>query len=237
MSSSETTHPSLVAQCSQWPPHPPLSKFASSPPSLSPTSSATEKHLPFELKLVDLPTSQTGTFLPFLSSNLHLQKVFLKINPDGKVPLVNLDDKWIADSDIITQILEDKYPESPLTTPPDKASVGSKIFSTFIGFLKSKDPKDGTEQALINELSTFNDYLKLNGPFVNGDQVSSIDLSLAPKLYHMEIALGHYKSWSVPDSLPFLKSYIKSIFSRDSFTKTSALKEDVIAGWRPKVLG
>lgn len=47
------------------------------------------------------------------------------------------------------------------------------------------------------------------GPFVNGDQVSSIDLSLAPKLYHMEIALGHYKSWSVPDSLPFLKSYIK----------------------------
>lgn len=48
---------------------------------------------------------------------------FLKINPDGKVPVVNLDDKWIADSDIITQILEDKYPEPPLTTPPDKASV------------------------------------------------------------------------------------------------------------------
>ncbi|KAL6225787.1 hypothetical protein ACLB2K_004636 [Fragaria x ananassa] len=181
-----------------------------------------EKHLPYELKLVDLANKPDW---------------FLKINPDGKVPVVNLDDKWIADSDIITQILEDKYPELPLTTPPDKASVGSKIFSTFIGFLKSKDPKDGTEQALINELSTFNDYLKLNGPFVNGDQVSSVDLSLAPKLYHMEIALGHYKSWSVPDSLPFLKSYIKSIFSRDSFTKTSALKEDVIAGWRPKVLG
>lgn len=36
-----------------------------------------EKHLPFELKLVDLPTSQTGTFLPFLSSNLHLQIVFI----------------------------------------------------------------------------------------------------------------------------------------------------------------
>ena len=39
---------------------------------------------------------------------------------------------------------------------------GSKIFSTFIGFLKSKDPNDGTEQALLNELSSFNDYLKEN---------------------------------------------------------------------------
>ena len=39
---------------------------------------------------------------------------------------------------------------------------GSKIFSTFIGLLKSKDPKDGTEQVLLDELSTFNDYLKEN---------------------------------------------------------------------------
>lgn len=39
---------------------------------------------------------------------------------------------------------------------------GSKIFSTFIGFLKSKDPNDGTEEALLNELTAFNDYLKEN---------------------------------------------------------------------------
>ncbi|XP_050374522.1 glutathione S-transferase DHAR3, chloroplastic [Argentina anserina] len=182
-----------------------------------------EKHVPYELKLADLA---------------HKPDWLLKINPEGKVPVVKLDDKWIADSDVITQILEDKYPEPPLTTPPDKASVyWAKIFSTFIGFLKSKDLNDGTEQALINQLSTFNDYLKINGPFVNGDQVCSVDLSLAPKMHHMEIALGHFKSWSVADSLPYVKSYIKSIFSRDSFTKTSALKEDIIAGWRPKVLG
>jgi hypothetical protein len=39
---------------------------------------------------------------------------------------------------------------------------GSKIFSTFIGFLKSKDPGDGTEQALLDELSAFNDHIKEN---------------------------------------------------------------------------
>lgn len=39
---------------------------------------------------------------------------------------------------------------------------GSKIFSTFIGFLKSQDPTDGTEQALLDELTSFNEYLKEN---------------------------------------------------------------------------
>lgn len=39
---------------------------------------------------------------------------------------------------------------------------GSKIFPAFVGFLKSKDPADGTEHALLSELSVFNDYLKEN---------------------------------------------------------------------------
>jgi hypothetical protein len=49
----------------------------------------------------------------------------------------------------------------------------------------------------------------LEGSFVNGKEVSAVDLSLAPKLHHLEIALGHYKNWSVPDSLPHAKSYMK----------------------------
>ena len=49
----------------------------------------------------------------------------------------------------------------------------------------------------------------LKGPFVNGKEVSAADLSLGPKLYHLEIALRHYKNWSVPDSFPYLTSYMK----------------------------
>ncbi|KAI9100285.1 hypothetical protein K1719_024503 [Acacia pycnantha] len=181
-----------------------------------------EKHVPYDMKLVDLQ---------------HKPEWFLKINPEGKVPVINLDEKWVSDSDVITQALEEKFPSPPLGTPPEKASVGSKIFSTFIGFLKSKDPNDGTEQALLSELGSLNEYLKENGPFINGKDISAVDLSLGPKLYHMEIALGHYKKWMVPDSLPSVKSYMKAIFSRDSFIKTRAQPQDVIEGWRPKVEG
>ncbi|XP_038719282.1 glutathione S-transferase DHAR3, chloroplastic-like isoform X2 [Tripterygium wilfordii] len=106
-----------------------------------------EKHVPYDMKLIDLANKPEW---------------FLQISPEGKVPVARLDEKWIPDSDVITQSLEEKFPEPPLRTPPEKASVGSKIFSTFIGFLKSKDPNDGTEQALLNELSFFNNHIKEN---------------------------------------------------------------------------
>lgn len=156
---------------------------------------------------------------------------FTKMNPEGKVPVMKFDEKWVPDSDVIAKSLEERYPDPPLATLPEKSSVGSKVFPAFVGFLKSKDPSDGKEQELLNELSSFNDNLKENGPLINGEKISAADLSLGPKLYHMEIALGHYKNWSVPDSLPYVKSYMKNIFSRDSFQKTIASYEDVVAGW------
>ncbi|KAG6539076.1 hypothetical protein ZIOFF_004229 [Zingiber officinale] len=194
-----------------------------------------EKHLPYDIKLVDFAKKPDW---------------FLQVSPEGKVPVIKLDDKWVADSDIIAKSLEEKYPVPSLETPPEKASA--------------KDPTDGTEQALLDELTSFNEYLKENidisyiqsrflkfafmidaielqlhgfglGPFVNGDNISAADLSLGPKLFHMEIALGHYKNWSVPESLNYVTTYMKLIFSKDSFVKTRALPEDVIAGWRPKV--
>ncbi|KAI4367044.1 hypothetical protein MLD38_022827 [Melastoma candidum] len=119
---------------------------------------------------------------------------------------------------------------------PDGFSRVEDIFDIY-WLPKEQDPSDGTEQALLAELSSFNDHIKENGPFINGKEISAADLSLGPKLYLLEIALGHYKNWSVPDSLPYVKSYMQDVFSRDSFVKTRALKEDVVEGWRPKVMG
>ena len=49
---------------------------------------------------------------------------FLKISPEGKVPVFNSGDgNWIADSDVITQVIEEKFPTPSLVTPPEYASV------------------------------------------------------------------------------------------------------------------
>ncbi|CAA7042651.1 unnamed protein product [Microthlaspi erraticum] len=180
-----------------------------------------EKKLPYKIHLINVTDKPQW---------------FLDISPEGKVPVMKLDGKWVADSDAIVGILEDKYPEPSLKTPPEFASVGSKIFGAFVTFLLSKDANDGSEKALVNELEAFDSYLKTHsGPFVGGEKPTAVDLSLAPKLYHLEIVLAHYKNWSVPESLTNLRNYANALFSRESFVKTKAEHKFVVAGWASKV--
>jgi chloride intracellular channel protein 1 len=47
------------------------------------------------------------------------------------------------------------------------------------------------------------------GPFIAGEKVSAVDLSLAPKLYHLVVALDHFKNWTIPESLTNVHNYIK----------------------------
>ncbi|KAF7132254.1 hypothetical protein RHSIM_Rhsim09G0161100 [Rhododendron simsii] len=77
------------------------------------------------------------------------------------------------------------YPS--LTPPPEAASV--------------KDPSDGTEQALLDELKALDEHLK-EPPF-------AVDLSLAPMLYHLEVTLDHFKSWKIPENFTHVNNYIK----------------------------
>ncbi|CAN6896337.1 unnamed protein product [Brassica oleracea var. botrytis] len=176
-----------------------------------------EKSLPYKMHLINLSDKP---------------KWFLDINPGGKVPVLKIDGKWVPDSDVIVSLLE-KYPEPSLKTPPKFASVGSKIMSTFVAFLTTKDSSDGP---LLHELQALENHLKSHdGPFIAGEKVSAVDLSLAPKLYHLEVALGHFKSWSIPGSLTHVHNYMHALFSLHSFEKTKAEEKYVIAGWAPKV--
>ncbi|XP_061998574.1 glutathione S-transferase DHAR2-like [Rosa rugosa] len=179
-----------------------------------------EKKVPYKLHLINLADKPQW---------------FTEVNPEGKVPVVKFDDKWVSDSDVLVGILEEKYPEPVLKTPPEFASVGSKIFGSFVTFLKSKDPSDGSEQALLNELKALDEHLKAHGPYIAGEKITAADLSLAPKLYHLKVALGHFKKWTVPESLTHYHKYTELLFSRESFVKTIAEDKYIIAGWEPKV--
>ncbi|KAF3329971.1 glutathione S-transferase DHAR2-like protein [Carex littledalei] len=181
-----------------------------------------EKNIPYQSKLVDLSNKPDW---------------FLKISPEGKVPVLKYEDgTWHPDSDAITQYLEEKFPDPSLVTPAEFASVGSKIFPAFVTFLKSKDSNDGSEQALVNELRSLNEHLESHGPFINGEKISAADLSLAPKLYHLKVALGYFKGWSIPQDLTHVPNYMNALFSRESFKNTKPAGEEyVIAGWKPKV--
>lgn len=87
----------------------------------------------------------------------------------------------------------------------------------------------------MSELTVLDKHLNAHGPYVSGEEISAVDLSLAPKLYHLDVALGHFKKWNVPRNLTHVKKYMKLLFSRESFVKTAAKKKYLIAAWAPKV--
>ncbi|RZR81837.1 hypothetical protein BHM03_00008139 [Ensete ventricosum] len=64
------------------------------------------------------------SFSRFICSCLLSRLPFLEINPEGKVPVIDFGDgKWVQDSDVITVIIEEKYPNPSLVTPPEYATV------------------------------------------------------------------------------------------------------------------
>lgn len=57
----------------------------------------------------------------------------LDANPEGKVPVIRFgeDGKWIADSDVIVGLLEERYPVPSLAIPPQFASVYASLSLSF----------------------------------------------------------------------------------------------------------
>uniref|UniRef100_A0A0D3ALK0 glutathione transferase n=1 Tax=Brassica oleracea var. oleracea TaxID=109376 RepID=A0A0D3ALK0_BRAOL len=73
-----------------------------------------------------------------------------------------------------------------------------------------------------------------------GRELKPVSLGTSSDLYvalvnHLKTHDGHYKSWSVPESLPHVHGYMNALLSLDSFQKTKTEERYVIAGWAHKV--
>ncbi|KAL0817208.1 hypothetical protein Bca101_073652 [Brassica carinata] len=129
------------------------------------------KHVPYDMKMVDLSNKPEW---------------FLKISAEGKVPVVKFDEKWVPDSDVITQTLEDKYPEPPLATPPEKASVRYFVILLWRG--------NGYVTIFAQGVCTF--YIELSETkdlvFIRGDVVFISKLTDEEAKWIMETAQSFY---------------------------------------------
>ncbi|CAL9134346.1 unnamed protein product [Musa acuminata var. zebrina] len=130
----------------------------------------------------------------------------------------------------------------PLTGHPDRRGSATRRTQGTprkIPAIRTPEPAASTprlEQALVDELHGLDEHLKQHGPYVNGENISAVDLSLAPKLFHLIIVLDHFKGWKVPENLTYVHAYVKLLFNQESFEKTKLAKDEyVTAGWAPKV--
>ncbi|KAJ8302177.1 hypothetical protein KUTeg_021164 [Tegillarca granosa] len=166
---------------------------------------------------------------------------FMKLNPDGKVPVLidrHKDNKIVTDSAEIT-----KYIDSQISEPYCKIDYNgpaveacSSMFGKFAAFMKNKDDSktESLKEELVNELRKINDYLKSpthDGKFLLGDTLSEIDCMVLPRLRHVAVSGSHHKGFQIPDEFVALKQYIANGENDQVFKDTSCKPEEIIKGW------
>lgn len=158
----------------------------------------------------------------------------LEVNPEGSVPVMKDGEKWVVDSGTICDYLEEKYPTPTVAADAEGNEAIGGVFKGFREFLFNKEESDEKEKeaALIAELKKVDSLLaNRGGPFLGGESLNAADAALLPRLYHMRTALGEYKKWTIPDSLPNLLSYIAEAEKRPSWKKTDYGPAMILKGW------
>jgi glutathione S-transferase len=162
---------------------------------------------------------------------------YKKINPLGKIPTLDADGTIIAESEVINEYLEDKYPNPSLLpkTPEGKAHVRS--FTRFHDLYlepplralfpqlnpKTRDDKVVTEKLtdLQSRLDQLESKLASDG-FAAGSEFTLADCALAPTTFFVTNMLPGFGVKAPLESRPKLSAWWNKVQTRPSVKKALA---------------
>ena len=123
---------------------------------------------------------------------------FSKISPIGRIPVMEVDDTIIPESEIIAEYLDDIYPEKSMVgdTPMERAKVRvvSRIADIYLmnnifmslSQLMTKTPNQGILDLLLGQVKRGMGALEQHigtGDFAVGDKLTRADCTLVPALW------------------------------------------------------
>lgn len=169
---------------------------------------------------------------------------YLKINPLGKTPALDADGVIIAESEIINEYLEDKFPNPPLLpkSPEDRARV--RTFTRFHdlylepplrALFGQLNPKSRDEKVVNERLTEFNQRLDqleaMLAPsgFAAGPEFTLADCALAPTMFFATNMLPGFGAKPALEGRPKLEAWWKHVQTRPSVKKTLAEMGEALA--------
>ena len=166
---------------------------------------------------------------------------FLKINPDGKVPVLidrEANDKIVTDSAEINKYFDEQFPD-PVCKPMECNAANEAcqgVFGKVAGLIKNKDDSktDELKHAVTDELQKVESYLQTKeekGRFLLGDKMTEVDCMILPRLRHLAVAGKHYRNYDIPTEFTALNKYISDAKTDNAYTSTCCPDEEIIYGW------
>ena len=110
--------------------------------------------------------------------------------------------------------------------------IDKAIIPYFYRFLQAKDGegyRDQSKQQMLAGLESITQAMGQSGPFFYGNQISMIDIQLAPFAYRIDVLLGHYREFILPrhgGNWVRYQRWYQSILEEPAFKQTSTANED-----------
>lgn len=170
-----------------------------------------------------------------LPCNADTKPAWLVNELNGKMPCLRIDDLKLTESGEIAKYLEKTYPEPSLSIPnlDEAMSVQGSMFPAMARFVKSPEFDQAKEDQLMDELGKLDDHFASN-IYLAGNRLSLADYSLAPKLYHLDVAIDHFYPTTrrkIKDQFKHLENYMTQMFEDSAFDATKYPHDVVVWGW------
>ena len=167
--------------------------------------------------------------------NAETKPAWLVNELNGKMPCLRMEDLKLTESGEIAKYLEKTYPEPTLSVPnlDEARAIEGSMFPAMARFLKSPEFDQAKEDQLMEELRKLDNHFA-NNRYLAGDVLSLADYSLAPKLYHLDIAIDHFYPTTrktIKYEFKNLENYMTQMFEDSAFDATKYPHDVVVWGW------
>ncbi|MGH7782142.1 MAG: glutathione S-transferase family protein [Candidatus Binataceae bacterium] len=169
---------------------------------------------------------------------------YLKINLLGKVPAMDADGLTIAESEVINEYLEDKFPNPPLLPKSPEGRAKVRAFTRFHdlylepplrALFGQMNPKTRDDKVVNEKLSDVNgrldqlDRMLADGGFACGADFTLADCALAPTIFYAVNLLGMFGAKPPLEARPKVAAWWTHVQTRPSVKKAIAEMAEAMA--------
>ncbi|CAM4765881.1 unnamed protein product [Rotaria magnacalcarata] len=147
-----------------------------------------------------------------------------------KLPTLVHGDTVLNDVDDIEDYLDSSFPNNKLSLKdPEAFKIQSNVFTRFTYLIKDVT---NNSQLLIDELDKINTFLRHRGTkYMCGNEITSLDCSLWPKLQHIRVAAYYILHLSIPTEFSALWHYLGSAYEHEAFVKSCPSDQEIVLHW------
>ncbi|MGH7905374.1 MAG: glutathione S-transferase family protein, partial [Candidatus Binataceae bacterium] len=175
---------------------------------------------------------------------------FLKLNPLGKTPCLEIDGSVLPESEIINEYFEDKFPTPPLLPKGPEARAHIRIFTRFNDLyldppmralfrqMNAKPRKENEVNEQLTDLNTRLDQLEKmlsDGGFAAGPEFTLADCALAPTMFFITNMLGAFNAKPALEGRPKIGAWWVRVQTRPSVKKVLGEMSEALKALQAKV--